>query len=88
VLNLKKKEPMRMCVACRQMNPKKSMIRIVRTGEREVSADPTGKMPGKGAYICKDSECLAKARKTGSLKRALDAEIPVSVYEELQKYAN
>jgi predicted RNA-binding protein YlxR (DUF448 family) len=88
VLNLKKKEPMRMCVACRQMNPKKSMIRIVRTAEIGISADPTGKMPGKGAYLCKNMECLAKARKTGSLKRALDTEIPVSVYEELQKYAN
>ena len=84
---MKKKEPMRMCVACRQMNPKKSMFRIVRSGAGEVSADSSGKLPGKGAYLCKNMECLEKARKTGSLKRALDAEIPVSVYEELKNDA-
>lgn len=69
------------------MNPKKSLLRIVRTGERDIAVDLTGKMSGKGAYICKNMECLEKARKTGSLKRALDTEIPISVYEDLQKYA-
>lgn len=84
---MKKKEPMRMCVACRQMNPKKSMTRIVRSAEKIVSADPSGKKPGKGAYLCKSKDCLEKARKSGSLRRALDVEIHDSVYEELEKYA-
>ncbi len=85
---MKKKEPMRMCVACRQMNPKKSMIRIVRSGDGIVSADSTGRMPGKGAYICRNIDCLVKARKTGSLRRALDTEIPEAVYEELKNSVN
>lgn len=84
----KRKKPMRMCVACREMNPKKSMIRIVRFGEMKVSVDSTGKMPGKGAYLCKSEICINKALKTGSLKRALNTDIPDSVFEELRKYAN
>ena len=76
-----------MCVACRTMNPKRAMIRIVRSKEGEISVDPTGKKSGKGAYLCKTSECIAKVRKTKSLGRALDADIPEGIYAELEKYA-
>jgi len=84
---LKKREPIRMCVGCRQMNPKKSMIRIVRDSDRIVSVDRSGKKPGKGAYLCLKDECIGKARKTGSLSRALDCRVPEEIFVELDAYA-
>ena len=68
-----KKIPMRMCVACREMKPKKELIRIVRTPEGPVEADLTGKKNGRGAYLCRSAECLEKAIKIRALERALEA---------------
>ncbi len=82
-----KKVPMRMCVACRDMHPKKSLVRIVSSKDSGVSVDPTGKKPGKGAYLCRTSECIAKAKKTSALKRSFEREIPGEVYGDLEKYA-
>jgi predicted RNA-binding protein YlxR (DUF448 family) len=82
-----KKVPMRMCVACREMHPKKTLIRIVSSKDDGVSVDPTGKKSGKGAYICRNTECIEKARKAKALKRAFGREIPGDVYGELVKYA-
>lgn len=82
-----KKVPMRMCIACREMHPKKTLIRIVSSKDDGVFVDPTGKKSGKGAYICKSVECAEKAKKTAALRRAFDREIPGEVYEELIKYA-
>jgi len=82
-----KKVPMRMCVACREMHPKKSLIRIVSSKDEGVMVDPTGKRSGKGAYLCRTSECIAKANKIAGLKRAFEREIPEEVYGELEKYA-
>ena len=56
-----KKVPMRKCTGCSEMKPKSELIRIVRNSEGEVSLDPGGKKPGRGAYICRRPECLAKA---------------------------
>ena len=67
-----KKTPMRMCVACREMKPKRELIRIVRTPENEICADTTGRAAGRGAYICKSQACLEKAIKIRALERALD----------------
>ena len=53
-----KKIPMRMCVGCREMKPKRELIRVVRSPEGEVSMDPVGKKPGRGAYVCRNPECL------------------------------
>ncbi len=69
------------------MNPKKSLVRVVRSADGVVSVDPTGKLSGKGAYLCRNAECIEKAVKTGAIRRALDAEASASVYEELQGYA-
>lgn len=69
------------------MSPKKSLVRVVRSADGVVSVDPTGKLSGKGAYLCRNSECIEKAAKTGAIRRALDAETSASVYEELQGYA-
>ncbi len=78
-----RKQPQRMCVGCREMKPKKELLRVVKSPEGEIALDPTGKKPGRGAYVCFDVECLKKARKQKSLSRALDASIDEAVYEEL-----
>ena len=66
-----KKSPQRMCVGCREMRDKKTLIRIVRTPADEIIADPSGKQPGRGAYLCKEAECLKKALKNKGLERSL-----------------
>ena len=67
-----KKVPMRMCVACREMKPKKELIRVVRTPEGEIVADLTGRKNGRGAYLCRAEACFNKAVKTRALERALE----------------
>ena len=67
-----KKVPMRMCVACREMKPKKDLIRVVRTPEGEIVADETGRKNGRGAYLCRAEACFNKAVKTRALERALE----------------
>ena len=74
---------MRMCVGCREMRPKKELIRIVRSPEGEVHAAPTGRAPGRGAYLCKDPACLAKAQKIRALERALEHKVEPAVFERL-----
>ena len=71
-----KKIPMRQCVGCREMKEKRQLIRVVRSPEVEVSLDFKGKKPGRGAYVCPDSQCLAKARKSKALERAFETAIP------------
>ena len=78
-----KKVPMRMCVGCREMKPKKELLRIVRSPEGEVSVDRTGKASGRGAYICVGAECLNKARKTKALERALEHSVSAEVFDRL-----
>lgn len=82
-----KKVPLRMCIVCREMHPKKSLVRIVSSKEDGVSVDTTGRKSGKGAYLCRSAGCIGKAQKTSALKRAFEKEIPQEVYEELEKYA-
>ena len=78
-----KKIPQRMCVGCREMREKCQLIRIVRTAEGDAVLDRTGKMSGRGAYLCPESECLTKAKKNRSLERALNIKIPDEVYDRL-----
>ncbi len=79
-----RKIPMRMCVGCREMKPKKELLRVVRTPEGEVLIDPTGKKSGRGAYICASSACLAKARKQKQLERAFECAVDAAAYEALE----
>ena len=79
-----RKIPMRMCVGCREMKPKKELLRVVRTPEGEVLIDPTGKKSGRGAYICASSDCLAKARKQRQLERAFECAVDAAAYEGLE----
>ena len=81
---MQKKIPMRQCLGCREMKPKKELIRVVRSPEGEISLDFRGKAPGRGAYLCKNGECLKKAVKGKALERAFSAQIPAEVYERLQ----
>ena len=77
--------PMRKCTGCNEMKPKKELVRVVRSPEGEVSLDLTGKKPGRGAYVCRDASCLAKARKDRRLEKAFSCEIPDDVYERMEE---
>lgn len=79
-----KKVPIRTCVGCRMEKPKKELVRIVRTPEGEVVYDASGKRSGRGAYICPNLECLALAKKSKALERALEQAISDGVWETLQ----
>lgn len=79
-----KKIPQRQCVGCRTMHDKRDLIRVVKSPEGEISLDARGKKPGRGAYLCKSTECLAKARKTKALERAFSLSISDAVYAELE----
>ncbi|MCE5199932.1 MAG: YlxR family protein [Armatimonadota bacterium] len=74
----------RTCVSCRDSSAKKELIRIVRTADGDVRIDPTGKMPGRGAYLCGARECLVRAFKGNKLSRALRCEVPESIKLELE----
>lgn len=80
-----KKIPLRKCVGCQEMKPKKELIRIVRTPENRVEVDYTGKRAGRGAYICPNSSCLQKAVKTRRLEKALQNPVAPEVVESLQQ---
>ena len=80
-----KKIPMRMCVGCREMHEKRDLIRIVKSAEGMVSIDMRGKAPGRGAYICRKSDCLERAMKSRALERALEHRIEPDVYERLRE---
>jgi predicted RNA-binding protein YlxR (DUF448 family) len=76
-----KKQPERRCLGCMTSFPKKELVRIVRLPDGSVELDLTGKKSGRGAYICPDKSCFQKARKAKRLERALEAQIPESVYD-------
>ncbi|MGI6739222.1 MAG: RNase P modulator RnpM [Christensenellales bacterium] len=78
-----KKIPMRMCVACREMTPKRELIRVVRSPEGEISIDDRGKKNGRGAYVCNKIECIQNALKRKQLERALDAAVPDEIKQAL-----
>lgn len=78
-----KKLPERFCLGCQQSLPKKSLVRIVRSPEGEYAVDATGKLPGRGAYICPKASCFEKAQKSRGLERSFKGKVPQEVYEQL-----
>lgn len=78
-----KKIPVRQCLGCREMKPKRELIRVVRSPEGAIALDAGGKLPGRGAYLCPSAECMKKARRSKALERALDAAIPPEIYDGL-----
>lgn len=83
-----KKLPLRMCTGCMEMKPKRELIRIVRSKEGKISIDLIGKNPGRGAYICRNEECLTKAFKTKRLEKNLEVKINDEVYNKLKEEIN
>ncbi len=80
-----RKIPMRMCLGCGEMKPKKELIRAVKSPEGEISLDLTGKKAGRGAYICRSAECFKKARKSKRLEKAFSCRISEEIYDSLEK---
>lgn len=80
-----KKIPVRQCVGCGEMKSKKEMMRVLKTAEDEICLDVTGKKNGRGAYLCKQMECLQKARKNKGLERSLKTSIPEEIYDALEQ---
>ena len=81
-----KKIPERKCMGCNEKHPKKELVRVVRTPKGDAVFDPTGKMSGRGAYVCPKMKCLEKAVKTGRISKCLEVEIPISVYDDMREY--
>lgn len=82
---MQKKIPQRQCMGCRERKAKKELIRVVRTPEGGVQVDFSGKVNGRGAYLCPNPECLRKAQRIKSLERSLEIAIPEEVYARLEK---
>lgn len=80
-----RKVPLRKCTGCNQMKEKRELVRVVRSPEGEVSLDLKGKKPGRGAYICKNKECLAIAQKSKRIERALQCNISPELYDSMLK---
>lgn len=82
---VKKKIPMRKCVGCGEMKPKKELMRILRTEDDDFCIDTTGKKNGRGAYLCHNVECFQKAVRNKGLERSFKQSIPQEVYDRLEK---
>ncbi len=82
---MQKKIPMRQCLGCREMKPKKELIRVVKSPEGEIRLDFRGKANGRGAYVCPNAGCLKKAVRAKALERAFSCQIPQEVYDALNE---
>ncbi len=80
-----RKIPMRMCVGCREMKEKRSLLRVVKSPEGVISFDRVGKAAGRGAYVCKSKACLEKAVKARQLERALETRIDEAIVAQLME---
>lgn len=80
-----KKIPMRKCLGCNEMKPKRELIRAVKSPDGEITLDLTGKKSGRGAYICPNKNCFDKARKSKRFEKALDTSIPDAVYDAMER---
>lgn len=80
-----KVQPTRQCIGCREMKNKNELIKVVKTPEGEITLDLTGRMNGRGAYMCQSIECLNKAKKCRGLSKSFKMEVPDSIYLSLEK---
>ena len=78
-----KQIPMRQCLGCRQMKPKRELTRVVRAKDGSVSLDLKGKAPGRGAYVCPSADCLKAAMRSRAIERSLEVSIPPELYDAL-----
>lgn len=80
-----KKIPMRICLGCNEAKNKSELYRIVKQSDGSIVVDKTGKINGRGAYICKNPECLEKAFKTGGLMRSFKMKISNEIMDSLKE---
>ncbi len=80
-----KSVPMRMCIVCREMKPKKEMLRVVRNADGEIFTDATGKAAGRGAYVCTAEACRKKLADKKLLHKAFSASVPEEVYRGVEE---
>ena len=80
-----KKIPLRKCTGCGEMKPKKELVRVIKTAEEQILLDLTGRMNGRGAYVCREEECLKRAIKTKAIERSLGVSVSDEVYEQFKK---
>ena len=80
-----KKIPLRQCLGCREMKPKRELIRAVRSPEGEISLDFKGRKPGRGAYVCASEDCLKKTRRYKALESDFGEPIPDEVWQALER---
>ncbi|MCK9267308.1 MAG: YlxR family protein [Alkaliphilus sp.] len=78
-----KKVPLRKCLGCNEMKPKKELLRVTHNSQGVISVDLTGKAHGRGAYICNSKECFEKAKKAKAFNRAFKSDVPDEIYESL-----
>lgn len=81
---MNKKEPLRMCIACREMKDKKALLRIIKDKEGKIFVDLTGKANGRGAYVCRDLGCLEKLKKQKILNKTFKMMVDENVYKEIE----
>ena len=79
-----KNKPQRTCMGCNEKKEKQQLIRIVKNKQNEIKIDKTGKMEGRGAYICNNVECLDRVKKSKRLEKVLDMKISEEIYEDLR----
>lgn len=80
-----RKIPLRKCTGCGEMKPKSELVRVVKTPEDEIEIDLTGRKNGRGAYICRNADCLKKARKSKYIERSFQCRIPDEVYDKMEE---
>lgn len=80
---MEKKKPIRKCVGCGESRNKNDLYRIIRTSDGEILLDKTGRMNGRGAYVCQDVKCIEKARKNKSLSKSFSMNVPDEIYDKL-----
>lgn len=81
-----KKKPLRKCVACNKQKTKNELIRVVINKEKEITVDYSGKLNGRGAYLCKDPKCITLSKENSKLNQALKTKVEDNIYEEINKY--
>lgn len=80
----KRKQPLRMCIGCGEMKPKTELLRIVKQKNGSIICDPTGKVQGRGTYLCTSRECFEKARKARRFERTFSQQLPENFYDEVE----
>lgn len=82
---MKDKIPMRTCIACRQEKPKREMLRIVKSAEGKIEIDFSGKLPGRGAYLCGDPQCVLKLKKNRLLNKNFSSDVKEEIYDRIEE---